>query len=272
MKIFKPVSLFFRSFLLQGFWNYAQMQNIGVLFILLPALKRIYKNDKEGFRNALARNMEAFNSQPVMSAYSIGAMLQQEQKIAAAPPPARPEEEREYRIIRVSTANTAASIGDRLFWGTLKPLSLTLCLVVLFGEEVQVLYEGAPAEAVAFAAALALAGSLLIYNVPALAARFKGLIDSYGGNEENFYGLIKINWNKALYFLKTLGQIFTVFIILYGLYIKFRGAPADIGSATKLSLLVSFLVLGIIMKKFNVPAVVLYLAATAVFVAASVLA
>ena len=272
MKVFRPVSLFLRSFLLQGFWNYAQMQNIGVLFIMLPALKRIYKNDKEGFRRALSRNMEAFNSQPVMSAYSIGAMVQQEQKIAAAPPLARPDEEREFRIIRVSTANTAASIGDRLFWGTLKPLSLTLCLVVLFGEEVQVLYEGAYGAEVAFAAILALAGSLLIYNAPALAARFKGLLDSYAGNEDNFYGLIKINWNKALYFLKTLGQIFTVFIILYGLYMKFRGSPADIDSVTKLSLLVSFLVLGVVMKKFNVPAVVLYLAATVIFAAASLLA
>jgi len=272
MNIFKPVQTFLRTFFLQGFWNYAQMQNIGMLFILLPSLKRIYKGDKEGLKRAIARNMEAFNSQPVMSAYSIGAMIQQEQKIAAALPFARPEEEREYRIIRVSAANTAASIGDRLFWATLKPLSLVVFFVILFGGETQVFGEELPLHNIIFTVSFALIGSLLIYNVPAFVTRFKGLIDSYSGSENDFYGLIKINWNKLLYFLKTLGQIFTVFVIFYGLYIKFRGSAADIDSVTRLSLLAAFIVLGIVMKKLNMPGIILYIAATGVFVAASLLA
>ena len=127
MKILSRV--FLRSYLLQGFWNYAHMQNIGVLFALTPALNDIYKRDAEGLRRAVARNIEAFNTNPVLSTYSLGALIGQERKIAAVPPadvPAsalsRQDEEREYRIIRAGTANTAASLGDRLFWATLKPL------------------------------------------------------------------------------------------------------------------------------------------------------
>jgi len=268
----KLLPVFFRSFLLQGFWNYTQLQNIGMLFIMMPSLKRVYKDNKEGLKRAMVRNLESFNSQPVMSTYSIGAMLKQEQKVAAATPMSRPEEEREYRIIRSSTANTAASLGDRLFWATLKPLSLVLCFFVLFSGEVQVLREEAHDGEIVFIVMLALIGSLLVYNVPALVTRFKGLLDSYNGSEDDFYGLIKVNWNKVIYFLKTLGQIFTVFVLIYGLYIRFKDSEIDVDYVTRISLLAAFLFLGVLMKKLNIPSVALYIAATLVFAAASFLA
>lgn len=268
----KRMNIILRSFLLQGFWNFSQMQNIGALFILMPSLRDIYGKDKVKFARAVARNLETFNSHPVMSTYSFGAMLKQEQRIAACPLEKLQEEEREWRIIRASTANTAASIGDRLFWATLKPLSLVLCFAILSTGRVNVLMEGIYKGEMFFIVTLALGGSLLVYNIPALAVRAKGLVDSYNGGEDNFYGLINLNWNKVITFLKTLGQIFTVFVIFYGLYIRFRDSSMDADFITKLSLLVAFIILSIFMKKLNIPNIFLYLIATIVFGIASFLA
>lgn len=248
------------------------MQNIGALFIMLPNLKKIYKDDKAGLKRAVQRNMEAFNCHPVMSAYSIGAMVKQEEKIVSSAPANTEDETREFRIIRASTANTAASVGDRLFWATLKPLSLVLSFTVLFGGEVQVLQEDIHTREILFTAALAVIGSLLVYNIPALAARFKGLVDSYNGDEDNFYGLIKVNWNKIIYFLKTIGQVLTGFIIFYALYVMFKDASADVDSITKLSLLCAFVILSLLMQKLQIPTIFLYVTAAIVFLAASLLA
>jgi len=270
MKKFKNFyQTFIRSFFLQAYWNFAQMQNIGLLFIILPSLKRIYKGEKTLMRRALKRNMEVFNSHPVLSAYSVGAMIKQEEKIAVTPKQEMPEEERELRIIRISTANTAASIGDRLFWGTLKPLSLVFFIVALFAGDVDALKEGILKGEFLFPVVLALLGSLFVYNVPALVTRAKGLADSYNGTEEDFYGLINLNWNRVIYFLKTLGQIFTLFIIFYGLYIQFHDTAWDVDTITRLSLLPAFIILSIFMRKLNIPNIFLYIIATIVFGLAS---
>ena len=123
-----------------------------------------------------------------------------------------------------------------------------------------------------FSVLLAIIGSLLVYNIPALAARYKGFLDSYNGNEDNFYGLINLNWNKVIAFLKTLGQIFTVFIIFFGLYIRFKDAMLDADFIARASLLIAFIVLSMFMKKLSIPNIFLYVIATVVFAAASFLA
>jgi len=266
------IKIFFRTFLLQGFWNFGKMQNVGLLYVLEPALKRIHADNPELYKRSVARALEPFNSHPVMSTYSIGAMIKQEEKISECSVQTLHDEEREWRIIRSSTANTAASIGDRLFWATLKPLSLVLCFVILFAGEIPVLKEENYRGEMLFIVLLALIGSLLIYDIPALVARYKGFSDSYNGGEENFYGLINLNWNKVISFLKTLGQVLTVFIIFFGLYIRFKDSMIDADFIARASLLVAFMVLSIFMKKLNIPNIFLYVIATVVFAAASFLA
>ena len=265
--------IYIRTFFLQAYWNFARLQSIGMLYIMGPVLDRLYKNRPEMYLRAKSRNLEMFNSQPSMSTYSIGAMIKQEEKIAATVRTAETllKEEREWRIIRASTANTAASIGDRLFWATLQPLSLVFCFVILFVGQVDILREEVISEQSIIAAILAITGSLLVYNLPSLFIRFKGLKESYNGSEDNFYGLINLNWNKTMSFLKLLGQILVVFVILYGVYVRFRGSAVDVDFIARISLLAAFLVLSIFMRKMNIPYIFLYLIATLVFGFASLL-
>lgn len=266
------IKIYFRIFLLQGFWNFARLQNVGMLYIMEPALRRIYEGRPQVYSRAKTRNLETFNTHPAMSGYSIGAMIKQEEKLAEKEGDELLEEEREWRIIRASTANTAASIGDRLFWATLKPLSLVFSFVILFVGQVDVLQENVSAAQSLTAALLALAGSLLIYNIPVWIIKFKGLADGYQGNEDNFYGLINLNWNRMIVFLKLLGQILVLFVIFYAIYIRFRKSSADPESIARISLLAAFLILSIFMRKLNIPNIFLYLAATAVFSLAAFLA
>ena len=266
------IGIYLRMFLLQGFWNFARLQNIGMLYIMDPALKRIYEGRMPVYLRAKSRNLETFNSHPAMSGYSIGAMIKQEEKLAEKEGEELLEEEREWRIIRASTANTAASIGDRLFWATLKPLSLVFSFVILFVGQVDILQEEVSTSQSIIAALLALAGSLLIYNIPALIIKFKGLMDSYEGSEDNFYGLINLNWNRMIGFLKVLGQILVLFVIFYAIYIRFRKSSVDPESIARISLLAAFLILSIFMRKLNIPNIFLYLTATIVFSLAAFLA
>jgi mannose/fructose/N-acetylgalactosamine-specific phosphotransferase system component IID len=261
--------IFLRTFLLQIFWNYRKMQNVGRLLIVYPVLAEIYKDNPKSFKRALLRNLDAFNTNPVMSSYSIGAILKQEEKIVKTEDLKLPEEERELRVISISTANTAASLGDRLFWATLKPFSLLILIITLYVAHIYTFKNlDTPAEMTG-AALGAVVLSLLIYNVPALLIRYKGLKDSYNGTEDDFYGLIKINWNKIIYVLKSIGQILTFCIFVYSVYISFSDEALSSDLLTKLALLISFLVISIWVRKVNIPIIYLYIVATFIFCAAS---
>ena len=41
------ISVWFRSFFLQGSWNYERMQNGGWAFALIPAIKKLYKTKED---------------------------------------------------------------------------------------------------------------------------------------------------------------------------------------------------------------------------------
>lgn len=270
--IMGKMRLFFSSFLLQGLWNYARQQNLGMLFIMQPQLRRLYKDNPAALRAALVRNLEAFNTNPAMVGYSVGAMSAQEELIAKTPAQEKAIEEREFRIIRLSVANTAASIGDRLFWGALKPLALIVAVVTLQGGAVQVMQPRPEISLdMAFVAALAVCGALLLYNVPTMLARWRGLDLAYKGSEEDFFGLIKVDWNRGIFFLKTLGQVLAGFSIIYALSIRFKDAQPNMDSLVNLALLVTFMVLGMMMKKIKVPLVFLYIVTTLIFVAIALL-
>ena len=261
--------IFLRTFLLQIFWNYRKMQNIGRLFVVLPILKNLYKDNPQMLKRAIMRNLDAFNSNPVMASYSLGAMIKQEEVIAKADQVKLLAEEREWRVISISTANTAASLGDRLFWATLKPFSLLILIITLYAVQVYTFKNLDTSAEMIFAAVCAIIFSLFIYNIPALIVRYRGLKDSYFGTEDNFYGLIKLNWNKIIYILKTLGQILTLGIFVYSIYISFMGETLSADVLTKTALLVSFLVLSLWTRKLNIPNIYLYISATIIFCAAS---
>lgn len=57
-------SIFIRSNLHQGSWNYERMQALGYCYAMIPAIKRLYKGEDQ--KQALKRHLEFFNTHPVV--------------------------------------------------------------------------------------------------------------------------------------------------------------------------------------------------------------
>ena len=256
-----------RSLLLQGFWNSRKMQNIGMLFIMYPYLFKLYSSTPKFLRRSLQRNLETFNTNPVMVSYCVGAVMHQEEVLLKVREniDAFYEQEKEWVIIRSSIASTVASLGDRLFWSTLKPLSLVVAFTVLYLGQVHVLNDTVEVNNLAPVVIWALALSFLTYNIPVFITRYKGFSLGYDGTEKNFFGLTQLNWNKVITILKTIGQVLTLFVFVYGLYFYFAGTVIDVEIMTKIILLSAFIILSVFIKKWNIPNIYLYLAAVLVF-------
>ena len=257
----------FRSLLLQGFWNYRKMQNVGMLYIIYPYLLELYSATPKFLKRSILRNLDTFNTNPVMSLFCLGAVMRQEQVLLKVQNNLNIfyEQEKEWILFRSSIATTVASLGDRLFWSTLKPLSLVLAFTVLYLGQVYFLNDTIDAKNLNLVVVCALVLAFLSYNIPAFVTRYKGLILGYKGSEEDFFGLTKFNWNKSITISKTIGQILTLFVFIYGLYFYFQGAIIDASMITKITLLSAFIILSIFIKKWNIPNIYLYLGSVFIF-------
>jgi len=71
-------STFARTFLIQGSWNYHTMLGTGFSWALLPALRRLHRDDPEALAAALARHVEHFNAHPYLVGVALGAVVRLE--------------------------------------------------------------------------------------------------------------------------------------------------------------------------------------------------
>ena len=66
------VSILIRSNFLLGSFNFERMQAIGFCVSLIPALKKLYKDDPEEYKRSLKRHLEFFNTQPFLATPIMG--------------------------------------------------------------------------------------------------------------------------------------------------------------------------------------------------------
>ncbi|MBU0951559.1 MAG: PTS system mannose/fructose/sorbose family transporter subunit IID [Elusimicrobia bacterium] len=131
MKALDLVKIFFRSFFIQAAWNYERMQNIGFLYGIMPALKKIYPDKNQRFE-VVKSHLEFFNTHPYMIGILMGMTVSLEEKTA------KDEKASTSRnMIQVSKTNMAgplAAIGDAFFWAVWRPFCALLVVfpVVIF--------------------------------------------------------------------------------------------------------------------------------------------
>ncbi len=141
-----------RLLAVQGSWNYEILMGTGIGFCTEPAL-RLLPGGVQGiaYRDALARQVQYFNSHPYLAAIAVGALARAE---LDGESPAHIER------FRTALCGPLGSVGDRLVWAGWLPLCSVLSLV-------------------AFALGAAPATTLLIflglYNVGHLGLRMWGL-------------------------------------------------------------------------------------------------
>ena len=111
------ISVWFRSFFLQGSWNYERMQNGGWAYALIPAIKKLYKT-KEDRSAALKRHLEFFNTHPYVASPVIGVTLALEEDRANG----LPIDDVTIQGVKVGMMGPLAGIGDPVFWFTVRPI------------------------------------------------------------------------------------------------------------------------------------------------------
>lgn len=111
------ISVWLRSFFLQGSWNYERMQNGGWVFAMIPAIKRLYKT-KEEQAAALKRHLEFFNTHPYVASPILGVTLVLEEERANGVE----VEDATIQGVKVGMMGPLAGIGDPVFWFTVRPI------------------------------------------------------------------------------------------------------------------------------------------------------
>lgn len=135
-----------RSFLIQGSWNYRNLIGTGLAWSVLPVT-----GSSDTAEAPPDSPEEAFNSHPYLSTVAIGALARLVREGA--------DPERVRRFLQ-ALRSPLGSLGDKLFWGTWRPLCvLTAILAFVLGT---------PPTWVAF-------GFLVGYNALHLALRVWGL-------------------------------------------------------------------------------------------------
>ena len=116
------VSIFIRSNFLLGSFNFERMQAIGFCVSLIPALKKLYRDDPEEYKRSLKRHLEFFNTQPFLATPIMGIIAAMEEKKANG----ADISEGTLSGVKVGLIGPLAGVGDPIFWGTLRPVLAAL--------------------------------------------------------------------------------------------------------------------------------------------------
>jgi PTS system mannose-specific IID component len=112
------VAMALRLQLLQATWNYERQQGLGWAWALAPALRRFIP-DAAARRERMAEHTAFFNTQPTLASLALGAAAALEAERAEG---RGPDADGMARVKSV-LGSSLASIGDRFFWFTLRPLA-----------------------------------------------------------------------------------------------------------------------------------------------------
>ena len=260
-------TLFIRSFFLQTGWNFMKYQSMGLLFAMWPFLKHLYQDDRDALPSVLSRYLATFNIQPVLASFCLGALARQEERIAQAKTlPQFNEEVSEWISLKRGLSITTASIGDRLFWGTLKPFTLILALFIWFllGINVfEVQFISQPAVLDGFSACVV---AFIVFNAAALVTKWKGIQAGYQNNDKTCFGLTKFDWNRTIYHAKRISLILVIGLILLGGYNYLRNFEVwEVPFILRGFIILFFVVITFITRRLRIPNLYLYLAALVVF-------
>ncbi len=113
--------MFLRSYFLLSSFNYERMQNGGVAYTLIPAIKKLYSS-KADRAAALKRHLEFFNTHPFMANPIFGVTLAlEEERVNGAN-----VDDAAISGVKIGMMGPLAGAGDPLFWFTLRPIMLSL--------------------------------------------------------------------------------------------------------------------------------------------------
>ncbi len=262
------IQLFFRSFFLQAGWNYSKYQHVGLAFAMYPFLRKLYTAEPQVLPSVLQRYLESFNTQPAMVSFCMGALARQEERIVQANTVALQQQRLvEWNGIKRSLSITAASIGDRLFWGTLKPLTLLLALCAWLVGNVNFLEINPSYQPETWEIWGAIAVAFVVFNSLSVFVRWKGIGLSYFAHDNGCFGLTRYDWNKTIYYAKWLGIFLSVAVLLWGVFYFIEGWKEVLGIQfiTRGIMVLFFVSISFITRGLRIPNMYIYITAMILF-------
>lgn len=145
--------VFWRSFALQGAFNYERMQNLGYAYAMIPVIKKLYDKHDDQVK-ALNRHLEIFNTTPAVSTTIMGISAAMEEQNAND----SNFDSNSINAVKASLMGPLAGIGDSLFWGTFR--------IIAAGIGVSLATQGNIFGPILF---------LIMFNIPHLFVRIAGL-------------------------------------------------------------------------------------------------
>ena len=149
--------VFWRSFTLEGSWNYERMAHLGYAYSMIPVLKKLY-DKKEDLSRALKRHLEFVNITPQIVTLLLGISTAMEEQNSND----ESFDESSISSVKTGLMGPIAGIGDSFFWGTLK--------IIAAGVGVSLSSQGSILGPILF---------LLIFNVPHWILRYICMFGGY---------------------------------------------------------------------------------------------
>jgi mannose/fructose/N-acetylgalactosamine-specific phosphotransferase system component IID len=202
--------MFLRSFFFQTLWNFKRMQNIGWLFTLAPALRRLAP-DPEARRRLNLEHLEYFNTHPNLANLIVGVVARLEADHAAG------ENVRREQISTTKKfmSGPLAALGDTLFYAVARPFLGVFAIVAGW-----FFFRG-----VWWAFPLIF---LVLYNVFHLSARWLGLWVGYRRKTDVVPALLRFNLQVFVNRAYWVGLILSSATLL-GMYMAFGQGRAVAG-------------------------------------------
>ena len=194
--------VFWRSFFVQSLWNFRSLISVGFGISLFPILKRLY-HTPEDRRAFLMRHFQFFNAHPYLVSYALGVAMRLEEEIASG----HPEVERKLERVKELLISILGSLGDQLFWFTIRPFSLLIGVVGVY------ILPEMPAKIAA------LIISFFIYNVPHFYWRYKGIVEGYTFGVDVYRCFQEGRFQKIQKFYTLIGLLlFSAFFTILGVH------------------------------------------------------
>ncbi len=192
------VRVFFRTLILQAVWNFKSLLSVGVSFALVPVAKHLCK-DKQEQAKMLRRHLYFFNSQPYFASFALGAIARLEEERING----QIEGTEKIDAFKNALIGPLGAVGDLYFWGTIKPASILLGLT------------GALYFDALLGKLLSILAMLIVFNVPHLRIRAKGLWKGYQRGYEIYKSLKSEKFARIRFIYQLAGAFFMGMIISF---------------------------------------------------------
>lgn len=169
-------SVYLRTLTLSASWNYDRQQALGFLYAMIPVIKSTYDTEEEQ-KEALKRHDQVFNVTPTMGGLITGLTASMEKE-------AKKDEnfdKESINAVKVSLMGPLSGIGDSIFQGTIRILTLGIGISLAQSGNV-----------------LGVLVHLVLYNIIAHLFRYYGTFLGYGmgagflaeATEKGYVGII----------------------------------------------------------------------------------